>query len=67
MIRSSSAPVIIYGVADSYNAKVDEDGYQPFNLISSDLLPASVTFGIGLVGDHMLVGITISMCYNTIY
>jgi len=51
-----NTPVIIYGVAESYKAKRDEDGYQPSNLISSGFLPASVTFGIELVGDYMLVG-----------
>jgi len=39
------------------------DGLSTHSLISSDLFPASVTFGIGLVGDYMLVGVTIWMQY----
>ena len=67
VIQRFHTPVIINGVADSYKTKVDEDGYQPSNLICISLELESILFGIGLVCGNMLKCITICMVNNTVY
>lgn len=49
MVKQLDTPVSVYAGTNSDKTKIDQKGYQPFDLVRGDILPASIFLGIAAV------------------